>query len=105
MIREDDLNKKRTTSLTTNEKFELLSTEFKMREGETRAEQMARVGKSNSGKNKVHITENQIRYAMENTNSNVQAGRFLGVSRPTYTKYAKMYIDEETGKSLYELEK
>lgn len=53
----------------------------------------------------LNLTEKEIRYAMENTKSNMQAARFLGCAYGTYKKYAKRYIDEETGKSLFELHK
>ena len=52
-----------------------------------------------------NITEQEIRYAMANSISNSGAARFLGISRQTYSNYAKLYIDEETGKDLWELHK
>jgi hypothetical protein len=51
------------------------------------------------------LLESQIRYAMANTTSNSEAAKWLHVSFPTWKKYAKMYIDSETGKSLYDLHK
>ena len=42
---------------------------------------------------------------MENTKSNAEAARFLRVSYPTYKKYAKLYKDDETGQSLFEIHK
>lgn len=51
------------------------------------------------------LTENVIRYAMKHTKSNMQAAIFLKVSINTYRKYASMYKDEVTGKTLYELHK
>ena len=42
---------------------------------------------------------------MENSKSNAEAARFLRVSYPTYKKYAKLYKDDETGQSLFELHK
>ena len=48
------------------------------------------------------LTESQIRYAMANTTSNKEASRWLHVSFATWKKYAKMYIDFETGKTLYD---
>lgn len=51
------------------------------------------------------LTESDIRYAMENSHSNLGAARFLRVSYPTYKKYAMMYIDQPTGKTLLELHK
>src|SRR5210317_1016553 len=57
------------------------------------------------GRTPLNLTEAQIRYAMKNSKSNSSAARFLNVSFTTYQKYAKMYIDEESGKTLYELHK
>jgi len=52
-----------------------------------------------------NFSESDIRYAMQNTRSNLQAARFLRVTPRTYQKYAKMYIDSATGKTLWELHK
>lgn len=52
-----------------------------------------------------NFTEREIRYAMSHTSSNKQAAEFLGVSEDTYKKYAKLYVDKDTGLSLYELQK
>ena len=51
------------------------------------------------------LLESQIRYAMSNTTSNAEAAKWLHVSFATWKKYAKMYIDEPTGLTLYELHK
>ena len=51
------------------------------------------------------LLESQIRYAMQNNTSNAEAAKWLHVSFTTWKKYAKMYIDPDTGKSLYELHK
>jgi hypothetical protein len=51
------------------------------------------------------LSESRIRYAMANTQSNRQAANFLNVAYNTYKKYSKIYIDEESGKSLFELHK
>jgi 5-methylcytosine-specific restriction endonuclease McrA len=56
-----------------------------------------------NGRNPIMLTEQQIRHAMKSTLSNRAASRFLNVSYPTYKMYSKMYIDQETGKSLFEL--
>lgn len=57
-------------------------------------------------KNKaLNLTEREIRYAMAHTKSNNAAAKFIGCSLNTYREYAKRYIDEETGLSLYELHK
>jgi len=52
-----------------------------------------------------NLTENEIRYAMVNTKSNSEAARFFGIQKNTYKKYAKMYYDSETGKTLWEMHK
>lgn len=54
---------------------------------------------------KKNITESRIRHAMEHTKSCRTAAEFLNISINTYRKYAKLYIDEETGLDLYELHK
>ena len=51
------------------------------------------------------LSEAQIRYACDNTTSNSEAAKWLHVSFATWKKYAKMYIDEPTGKTLYDLHK
>lgn len=57
-------------------------------------------------KNKaLNLTEREIRYAMANSRSNAEAARFIGCSFDAYKTYAKRYIDEETGKTLWELHK
>ena len=57
------------------------------------------------GRSALNISETEIRYAMENTKSNAAAARFLKVSFTTYKKYARMYTDSKSGKTLYELHK
>ena len=57
------------------------------------------------GRTPLNLTEAQIRYAMKNSKSNSSAARFLNVSFTTYQKYAKQYVDEDSGKTLYELHK
>jgi len=49
------------------------------------------------------IYKEDILFAISNTKSNKEAARFLNVSFNTYKKYAKEYIDDETGKTLFEL--
>lgn len=51
------------------------------------------------------LSEAVIRNAMKHTQSNFQAARYLNLTIETYRKYAKLYIDRETGKTLYELHK
>jgi hypothetical protein len=57
------------------------------------------------GRTPLNLTEAQIRYAMKNSKSNSEAARFLNVSFTTYQKYAKLYVDEDSGKTLYEIHK
>ena len=57
------------------------------------------------GRTPLNLTEAQIRYAMKNSKSNSGAARFLNVSLTTYEKYARRYIDEESGKDLWDLQK
>lgn len=63
------------------------------------------MGTRGAGRPKRDLTEAAIRNAMKHTQSNFQAARYLNITIETYRKYAKMYIDQETGKSLYELHK
>lgn len=51
------------------------------------------------------FSEAVIRNAMKATQSNFQAARYLNTTIETYRKYAKLYIDQETGKTLYDLHK
>ena len=52
---------------------------------------------------KVTILESTIRDVMKRSHGNKDAARLLKVSYPIYKKWAKSYIDAETGKSLFEL--
>jgi len=58
---------------------------------------------SGLGRPAKYLTEQQIKDAMRHTRSNRAAARYLNVSLPTYRLYAKMYLDQESGKTLYEL--
>lgn len=49
------------------------------------------------------LTETEVRYAMQHTETNDQAAAFLGIHKNTYRRYALRFIDETTGKSLYKL--
>ena len=49
------------------------------------------------------LTREDILRAMKFTKSNAAAARYLHVSFDTYKKQARLYKDEESGKSLYEL--
>ena len=55
------------------------------------------------GRTAFDLPESDIRYAIANTKSNAEAARFLKVSFTTWKKYAKMYVDSATGKTLYDL--
>ena len=52
----------------------------------------------------LNLSEANIRYAMQNSNSNAGAALFLNVDIKTYKKYAKLYVDL-SGKSLWEIHK
>ena len=51
------------------------------------------------------LTKEMILAAMAKTKSNRAASRYLNVSYIHYKGYAKMYVDKETGKSLFEKHK
>lgn len=51
------------------------------------------------------FTREDILRAMRTTRSNRAAARYLHCSFLHYKKYAKMYIDEETGKTFWDLHK
>jgi len=55
------------------------------------------------GRESYNLPESDIRYAMANTKSNAEAARFAKVSFTTWKKYANMYLDRETNKTLYDL--
>lgn len=52
-----------------------------------------------------NLTETEIRYAMANSNSNNQAAAFLHMTLAAYKKYATLFYDHDTGKTLYDLHK
>ena len=51
------------------------------------------------------ITKEQLLNAMKMTKSNMACARYLGISYMHYSRYAKNYTDEKTGKTLFELHK
>ena len=51
------------------------------------------------------ITKEQLLNAMKMTKSNMSAARFLGISYMHYKRYAKLFVDEKSGKTLFELHK
>ena len=51
------------------------------------------------------ITKEQLLHAMKMTKSNMACARYLGISYMHYSRYAKSYLDEETGKTLFDLHK
>lgn len=61
--------------------------------------------KRQAGRPRREFTEAVIRNAMKHTQSNFQAARYLNVTIETYRKYARLYIDRDTGKTLYDLHK
>jgi hypothetical protein len=58
--------------------------------------------KRNGGRLPIVILEKDIKYSIENSNTIREAASFLHVSRQRWTKYAKMYIDTDTGLTLYQ---
>ena len=52
-----------------------------------------------------NLTEKEIRYAMSMTDSNRDAARYLHIGYDIYKKYASMYFDQDTGKTLFEMHK
>lgn len=61
--------------------------------------------KNKGGRRPHGITKEQILRAMEVTHSNMEAARYLHVSYQSYKKYAKLYVDQETGETLFEKHK
>jgi len=57
------------------------------------------------GNNRKDLTKQQVLKAMKYTNSVKAAGRYLGVSYPHIKSWMKLYRDETTGLSLFELHK
>jgi hypothetical protein len=57
------------------------------------------------GRPEKRLSEGVIRNAMKHTQSNHQAARYLRMSYETYRKYAKLYVDQESGKTLFDLHK
>ena len=49
------------------------------------------------------ISKEMVLRAMRNTKSNRAASRFLNCSYVHYKKWAKLYNDEKTGKTLFEI--
>jgi len=48
------------------------------------------------------LSKSQILSAMDNTLSNFAAARYLNCSYNHYKRYAKLYVDEETGQTLFQ---
>jgi len=61
--------------------------------------------KAGEGRKAINLSESEIKYAMSNTQSCMAAARFLNVSFDSFRKYASLYVDKETGKTLFELHK
>ena len=57
------------------------------------------------GRKQKIITKEQFLNAMKMTKSNMSCARYLGISYMHYSRYAKSYIDEESGKTLFDLHK
>ena len=65
---------------------------------------MAKKFKRNGRGGSFNILESEIRHAMDNSQSNRSAARFLGVDYRTYKKYAELYFDSD-GRNLFEVHK
>lgn len=61
------------------------------------------LSKRAGGRHTKPISEQDIRYSMVNSHSIKEAANFLKTSTGMWKKYASLYIDNETGKNLYEL--
>lgn len=59
-----------------------------------------RFDKKPNGRPGLCLTESQIRYAVANTKSNMEAARFLNVNISTYRKYASIYDLYESHKNI-----
>ncbi len=57
------------------------------------------------GTGAINLSETLIRHAFIHAKSAAGAARYLNVSYNTFRRYAKMYIDEESGKTLFDLYK
>jgi len=57
------------------------------------------------GRKQKIITKEQLLNAMKMTKSNMSCARYLGISYMHYSRYAKSYIDEKSGKTLFDLHK
>ena len=55
-----------------------------------------------AGRKPKYFTKEDILRAMRHTKSNRAASRYLGCDYQTYKKYAKLYKDNETGKTLFD---
>lgn len=51
----------------------------------------------------LNLTERDVRYVMKHTRNNTDAARFLNINVSTWKRYASLYIDEDSGKSLYHI--
>jgi len=63
------------------------------------------MAKKERGRPACALTEQQIRRALSVTRSCTAAARVLGVHYDTFKMYAKLFIDKDTGKNLFELHK
>lgn len=49
------------------------------------------------------LTESEVIYVYNNVNTNNQAAEFCGIHRTTWDRWAKQYIEPESGKSYHKL--
>lgn len=52
-----------------------------------------------------NLTEKEVRYAMSMTQSNRDAAAYLHIGYEVYKRYASMYFDHDSGKTLFEMHK
>ena len=57
------------------------------------------------GRKQKIITKEQLLNAMKMTKSNMSCARYLGISYMHYSRYAKSYTDEASGKTLFDIHK
>ena len=52
--------------------------------------------------NKIILTKDEVLRAQKHTLSNMAASRYLGISYNVYKRYALVFVDKETGKTLFD---
>ena len=52
--------------------------------------------------NKIILTKDEVLRAQKHTLSNKAAARYLGISYNVYKRYASVFVDHESGKTLFD---